>query len=132
MNFEQSAANTILESHESTTEISEIESLLLEAERAEQEIDGKLSEKYGEEFLPDLSRKMRDWGERFLEKGDATLNWAEMKGFPIPKSKAGLYLYSGASGALGVVVPGLGVLLPLSYIFYKRAAEMKAAHLRTQ
>lgn len=131
MNFEQ-PTEPILPTTSESPETSEMASLLLKAEGMEHEIDSELSEKYGEGFLRGLSEKMNDWGQKFLEKGDTTLNWAEAKGLPIPKSKAGLYLYSGASGALGIVVPGLGVLLPLSYILYKRGVASGSNQLLTQ
>ncbi len=131
MNFEH-PTEPVLPTTSESPETSEIASLLLKAEGMEHEIDSELSEKFSEGFLQRLSEKMSDWEQQFLTRGNAALDWTEARGLPIPKSQAGLYAYSAATGALGIVVPGLGVLLPLSYVLYTRGKNMNGGSPLTQ
>ena len=101
-------------------------SVLLIAEQMEEDIDCRLSKKFGGKFVRKISEKARAWEKVLLIKGNAALNWTETKGLPIPRSKAGLYANAAATGAFGIAVPGLGILLPLSYVLYKRGADMNS------
>lgn len=88
-------------------------------------LDKSISERYGSGFLEKLRTRSALWSESLKVKGDRLLEWAEEKGVPMPESKRGMRIASAASGVAGAIVPGLGFLLPVSYILWQRSAKME-------
>lgn len=80
--------------------------------------------RFGQEFSSNLRSRMNGWMETLVEKGDTALDRIEAKGMPLPKSKLGMRVLSGVTGVTGAIVPGLGVLLPLSYVLWKRGNQI--------
>lgn len=97
----------------------EADELLFAAEAINAELDREIVERFGEGFYSKACVRMNSWAEAFLKKGDDTIDWVEAKGLPLPKSKVGMRMLSGVIGATGMA-PGLGVLLPLAYVLWKR------------
>ena len=89
-------------------------------------LDQSIAEQYGPSFVEKLRARSALWGESLQSKGNSLLEWAKEKGVPIPESKRGLRIASAASGVAGAVVPGLGFLLPVSYILWQRSTQEKS------
>lgn len=80
--------------------------------------------RFGQEFSTTIQSRMNGWMEALVQKGDTAIDRIEARGVPLPKSKLGMRVLSGVTGVTGAVVPGLGVLLPLSYVLWKRGDQI--------
>lgn len=110
-----------------TPEMRRVMELLNRTEALSVELDEQITERFGADFLERLQGKMNMWAESFLVKGDKALSWVEMKGVPLPKTRAGARILSGCIGTAGAVIPGLGIMLPIAYVLWKRSATQRAA-----
>jgi len=108
------------------------EAMLARAEQADRELESEIAERFGENFLGDAQSKLKAWTESLLSKGENAIDWIEVKGLPLPKSKLGMRLLGGAMGITGSVVPGLGILLPVAYILWKRSSTSAPLNLEKQ
>lgn len=104
-----------------------VEIMLARAEQADMKLESDIAERFGTEFSHDAQSRLKTWTQSFLAKGDDAIDWIEVKGLPLPKSKLGMRMLGGAMGVTGSVVPGLGILLPLAYILWKRSNDLSTA-----
>ncbi len=109
---------------ESDQTIVEGEGLLARLESEDRSLEAEVSIKYGEKFSELAKEYCGQKWQKLLEQGDGFITWAEQKGLPLPQSKVGMRTLAGATGAVGTAVPGLGVLLPVAYILWKRSASL--------
>lgn len=120
------------ESPEKETPISDMEMMLARADQADIELESKITDRFGEGFSDDAQSKLKAWTESLLSKGEKAIDWIEVKGLPLPKSKLGMRMLGGAMGITGSVVPGLGILLPVAYILWKRSNDITSFNLEKQ
>ena len=104
--------------------ITEGEGLLARFEVADEALEARIEEKYGEGFSSRAKEVFSRKWDGLLEKGDGFLNWVEAKGLPLPKTKVGLQVLAGTTGVTGSVIPGLGVLLPVAYLLWQRSKNL--------
>ena len=116
---------------ESDQTLMEGESLLSRLETEDASLEAAVDGKYGENFSARLRGYCGEKWEKMLEKGDGFVNWAEQKGIPLPKSKVGMRTLAGVTGVAGTAVPGLGVLLPVAYILWRRSAGLSDSNNAT-
>lgn len=112
------------EPQEIETPSSRIEMMLARAGETDMKLENNIAERFGAEFSHEAKSKLRAWTDSFLAKGENAIDWIEIKGLPLPKSKLGMRMLGGAMGVTGSVVPGLGILLPVAYILWKRSNDM--------
>lgn len=112
--------------------ISDVEAMLARAQRIDKELESEITERFGEKFLDNARSKLQAWTQSLLSKGESAINWIEMKGLPLPKSKLGMRMLGGTMGIAGSVVPGLGILLPVAYILWKRSNSLTPLNLEKQ
>ena len=117
---------------EKETPISNIEMMLARADQADMELESKIADRFGESFSDDAQSKLKAWTESLLSKGEDAIDWIEVKGLPLPKSKLGMRMLGGAMGITGSVVPGLGILLPVAYILWKRSNDITSLNIEKQ
>lgn len=109
---------------ESDQTIVEGEGLLARLESEDQSLETAVDAKYGENFSERVKEYCGAKWQKLLEQGDGFITWAEQKGLPLPRSKVGMRTLAGVTGVAGTAVPGLGVLLPVAYILWKRSAGL--------
>lgn len=107
--------------HPQSSEVPDIETLLSITEKIDVQLGEEITHRFGKGFYDTLRGRMGSLAASFLAKGDGTIDWVEAKGLPLPTSKAGIRVLSGVIGVTGSVVPGLGILLPLSYVLWQRS-----------
>lgn len=105
-------------------EATRAEKMLQATESLSIELKATNNARFGQEFSSNLRSRMNGWMDALIEKGDIAIDRIEAKGVPLPKSKIGMRVLSGVTGVTGAVVPGLGVLLPLSYVLWKRGNQI--------
>jgi hypothetical protein len=120
------------ESPEKKTPISDMVMMLTRADQADMELESKIADRFGESFSDDAQSKLKAWTESLLSKGESAIDWIEVKGLPLPKSKLGMRMLGGAMGITGSVVPGLGILLPVAYILWKRSNDVPSLNIEKQ
>ena len=109
-----------------------MEMMLARADQADMELESKIADRFGESFSDDAQSKLKAWTESLLSKGESAIDWIEVKGLPLPKSKLGMRMLGGAMGITGSVVPGLGILLPVAYILWKRSNDITSLNIEKQ
>lgn len=112
------------ETRSEALEPTQAEKMLRATEALSIDLKATNNARFGQEFSSNLRSRMSGWMETLVEKGDTALDRIEAKGMPLPKSKLGMRVLSGVTGVTGAVVPGLGVLLPLSYVLWKRGNQI--------
>lgn len=117
---------------EKETPTSDMEMMLARADQADMELESKIADRFGESFSDDAQSKLKAWTESLLSKGEGAIDWIEVKGLPLPKSKLGMRMLGGAMGITGSVVPGLGILLPVAYILWKRSNDVPSLNIEKQ
>lgn len=120
------------ESPEKETLIFDMEMMLTRADQADMELESKIADQFGEGFSDDAQSKLKAWTESLLSKGEDAIDWIEVKGLPLPKSKLGMRMLGGAMGITGSIVPGLGILLPVAYILWKRSNDITSLNIEKQ
>lgn len=113
------------ENLDSSTVLDPGEKLLSAIENIDRRLDEDVAKRFGAGFYDKACTRINDWCEQFFQKGEDMVNWAEVRGLQLPKSKVGMRVLSGVTGVTGTFVPGLGVLLPLSIILWKRGDYKK-------
>lgn len=114
----------IKEARSEVVEPTQAEKILRATESLAIDLKATNNARFGQEFSATLRSRMNGWMETLVEKGDTAIDRMEAKGVPLPKSKLGMRVLSGVTGVTGAVVPGLGVLLPLSYVLWKRGNQI--------
>ncbi len=112
------------ETRSEALEPTQAEKILRATEALSIDLKATNNARFGQEFSSNLRSRMSGWMETLVEKGDTALDRIEAKGMPLPKSKLGMRVLSGSTDVTGAVVPGLGVLLPLSYVLWKRGNQI--------
>ena len=97
--------------------------MLKRAEAVDLRFKNEISDKYGYGFYKRIQDKISLLSKDFFYKGEVAIDWVEAKGLPLPTSKLGMQAWSAATGVVAVIVPGLGVLLPVAYILWKRSQD---------
>ncbi len=92
-------------------------------EEINKRLDEDVASRYGKGFYDRAYARINDWYEQSFQKGEDIINWAELKGFPLPKSKVGMRVLSGVTGITGTIIPGLGVLLLLAVVLWMRGGH---------
>lgn len=103
----------------------DISVLLQGTETLNTELDTQITERFGSGFVYRLRERAVRFGTRMMTAGNTALDKMAERGIPIPKSKTGMRILAASAGTAGIVIPGLGILIPAAYMLWKRGAKMR-------
>ena len=131
-NFRRSVERKSLapEKADDTATLNHGEELLSAIEDVNRGLDKDVAERFGRRFYDKACARINAWYEQSFQKGEDMVNWAELRGLQLPKSKVGMRALSGVTGITGMVIPfGLVSFLPLSFVLWKRSSKINASNV---